>query len=110
MWTVNTNSPNSLELPIIDSQLLSSEGPNVEPVITIELEAPEENTPDLNIQLQNESEETLSGELFPEEDFPTSISKQLMTVFLVMRILLMITTKLNQTPLLAFCNGIKISN
>ena len=52
------NSPNSLELPIIDSQLQSSVGPNAEPVITIELESheeipddrpPEDNSPDLNI-------------------------------------------------------------
>ena len=36
------NSPNSLKLLVIDSQLQSSVGPNTEPVITIELEAPEE--------------------------------------------------------------------
>ena len=58
-----TNSPNSLQLPLIDNQLQSSVGPDAEPVITIELETPEEipedNTPDLNIQPQNESEDTL---------------------------------------------------
>ena len=69
-----TNSPNSLQLLLIDNQLQSSEGPDVEAVITIELETPEEipedDTPDLNIQTQNESEDTLSSELFLEEDFP----------------------------------------
>ena len=69
-----TNSPNSLQLLLIDNQLQSSVGPDAEPVITIELETPEEipedNTPDLNIQPQNESEDTLSSKLFSEEDFP----------------------------------------
>ena len=68
------NSPNSLKLLVIDSQLNSSVGPNTEPVITIELEAPEEipqdNILDLNIQPQNQSEDTHFSELFPEEDFP----------------------------------------
>ena len=68
------NSPNLLKLLIIDSQLQSSVGPNTEPVITIELEAPEEipqdNILDLNIQPQNQSEDTLSSELFPEKDIP----------------------------------------
>ena len=67
-------SPNSLQLPLIDNQLQSSVGPNAEPVIIIELKTPEEipedDTPDLNIQLQNKSEDTLSSELFHEEDFP----------------------------------------
>ena len=40
-----TNSPNSLELPVIDSQLQSSVGPNAKPVITIEVESPEEILP-----------------------------------------------------------------
>ena len=88
-----TNSPNSLQQPLIDNQLQSSVGPDAEPVITIELETPEEipedNTPEWNIQ---------------------SISKQLMMVFQVMRILLMITSKLNQTQVLAICERIKISN
>ena len=48
-----TNSPISLKLPVIDSQLQSSVGPNTEVVITIELDAPEEisedDIPDLNI-------------------------------------------------------------
>ena len=55
------NSPNSLKLLVIDSQLNSSVGPNTEPVITIELEAPEEipqdNILDLNIQPKNQSED-----------------------------------------------------
>ena len=46
---------------VIDSQLQSSVGPNTEPVITIELEAPEEipqdNILDLNIQPKNQSED-----------------------------------------------------
>ena len=62
-----TNSPNSLQLLLIDNQLQSSIGPDAEPVITIELETPEEipedNTPDWNIQPQNESEDTLSSQL-----------------------------------------------
>ena len=37
-----TNSPNSLQQPLIDNQLQSSVGPDAEPVITIELETPEE--------------------------------------------------------------------
>ena len=41
-----TNSPNSLQLLLIDNQLQSSIGPDAEPVITIELETPEDNTPD----------------------------------------------------------------
>ena len=109
-----TNSPNSLQLPLIDNQLQSSVGPDAEPVITIELETPEEipedNTPDLNIQPQNKSEDTLSSESFHKEDFPPEYFKQLMMVFQVMRILLMITMKLNQTLVLAICDGIKISN
>ena len=44
------NSPNSLQLLLIDNQLQSSIGPDAEPVITTELETPEEipedNTPD----------------------------------------------------------------
>ena len=55
------NSPNLLKLLVIDSQLQSSVGPNTEPVITIELEAPEEipqdNILDLNIQPKNQSED-----------------------------------------------------
>ena len=105
-----TNSPNSLQLPLIDNQLQSSVGPDAEPVITIELETPEDNTPDLNIQPQNKSEDTLSSESFHKEDFPPEYFKQLMMVFQVMRILLMITMKLNQTLVLAICDGIKISN
>ena len=69
-----TNFPNSLQLPLIDNQLQSSVGSDAEPVITIGLETPEEipedNTPDLNIQPQNEPEDTLSSELFHKEDFP----------------------------------------
>ena len=57
-----TNSPNSAQLPLIDNQLQSSVGPDAEPVITIELEIPEDNTLDLNIQPQNESEDTLSSQ------------------------------------------------
>ena len=41
---------------------------------------------------------------------PQSISKQWMMVFQVMRMLLMITMKLNQTLVLSICDGIKISN
>ena len=69
-----TTSPNSVQLPLIDDQLQSTLGAEPEPVITIELETPEEipedNTPDVNIQTQNESEDTLSSKLFHEEDFP----------------------------------------
>ena len=69
-----TNSPNSLQLPLINNQLQSSVGPDAEPIITIGLETPEEipedDTPDLNIQPQNESEDTLSSKLFHKEDFP----------------------------------------
>ena len=69
-----TNSPKSPQLPLIDNQLQSNVGPDAEPVITIELETPEEipedDTLDLSIQPQNESGNTLSSELFPEEDFP----------------------------------------
>ena len=64
-----TNSPNSLQVPLIDNQLQSSVGPDAEPIITIGLETPEDDTPDLNIQSQNESEDTLSSELFHKEDF-----------------------------------------
>ena len=73
-----TNSPNLLQLPVllIDNQLQSSVGPGSEPVITIELETPEEipedDTLDLNIQLQNKSEDTLSSELFHKEHFQTT--------------------------------------
>ena len=56
-----TNSPNSLQLSLIDNQLQSSVGPDGEPVITIELETPEEipedDTPKLNIQPQNKTPE-----------------------------------------------------
>ena len=69
-----TTSSNSVQLPLIDNQLQSTVGAEQELVITIELETleeiPEDNTPDLNIQPQNESEDTLSSELFHEEDFP----------------------------------------
>ena len=69
-----TNSPNSVHLPLIDNQFQTSVGPDAEPVITIELETPEEipedNTLDLNIQPQNKSEDTLSSELFHKDDFP----------------------------------------
>ena len=109
-----TNSPNSLELPVIDSQLQSSVGPNAEPVITIELEPPEEihedNTPYLNIQPQNESEDNFLANYSLKKISHQSISKLLMTVFLVTRTLLMITTKLKQTPLMAICDRTKISN
>ena len=68
-----TNLPNSVQLPLIGNQLQSSVGPDAEPVITIELETPEEipedNTADLNIQPQYESEDTLSSGLFHKEDF-----------------------------------------
>ena len=63
------------QVPLIDNQLQSSVRPDAEPVIIIELETPEEipedDTPDINIQPQNESEDTLSSELLPEEDFPS---------------------------------------
>ena len=69
-----TTSPYSVQLPLIDNKLQSTVEAEPEPVITIELETPEEipedNTPDLNIQPQNESEDTLSSELFHKEDFP----------------------------------------
>ena len=69
-----TTSSNSVQLPLIDYQLQSTVVAEPEPVITIELETteeiPEDNTPDLNIQPQNESEDTLSSELFHEDNFP----------------------------------------
>ena len=69
-----TSSPNLVQLPLIDNQLQSTLGAEPEPVITIELETPEEipedNTLDVNIQPKNESEDTLSSELFHKEDFP----------------------------------------
>ena len=74
MLELFSNSPKSLQLPLIDNQLQSSVGPDAEAVIiTIELETPEEipedDTPDLNIQPQNEFEDTLSSKLFPEEEY-----------------------------------------
>ena len=71
-----TNSKNSLKLPVTtgSSELQNSVALNTEPVITIELETPEEtpedNIPDVNIPLKNESEDALSGKLFSEVDFP----------------------------------------
>ena len=100
----------------MDNQLQSTEGAEPEPVIIIELERPEEipedNTPDLNIQPQNESEDTLSSELFHEDDFPPeyfqtmddgiSSDENVIDDFYEI--------EPHTVPVLAICDGIKFSN
>ena len=68
IFELDTNSQTSLK--ICGSELQNDLGLNPEPVITIELETPEDNIPAVNNPLKNKSEDALSNEIFTEVDFP----------------------------------------